>query len=247
MGKIYLKVPNLIAAYYRGDNPKHPLACSDAYSFMEGTAEFQLLLLGLRYMPSSEQRSAGCYSSNVWQRMMSGRAIDSGKKILQREKKDWLTAQEICLLTERKFTERQGIFDYLCVSIPKTVYVDGILRPTNDNYSLDRSCAKSLRRALIINFYRVFSQWYLVNKKLIEQLGVKRTMVDFINRFLFAHNIPISTNKKEEDLLRKIIGRGIGGNIVVKDKKELESISILSEIYTDEKRLEQQAKAEEKT
>lgn len=238
MGKIFLKVPSLIAAFYRGSDADHPLSNEDAYIFVEGTAEYQALLFGLRYCNIDEQVKYGCYSLNSWKKMLRGYSLDNGLLTIKRDNSSWLTAQELCLLTGKKYTDRQSIFDYLCISVPSTIFVEGRVRRVNDSFSLDRSGAMTLRRMLVVNFYRVYAQWYLVNKDLMQQLGIKRTGVDFINRFLFAHNISISTTRKEEELLRKIIGRGINGNLIVKDERERNSIKILSEIYTDEKKVE---------
>lgn len=238
MGKIFLKVPSLIAAFYRGSDADHPLSNEDAYIFTEGTAEYQALLFGLRYSTIEEQVKYGCYSLNSWKQMLKGCSLDNGILIIKRDKSSWLTAQELCMLTGKRYTDRQAIFDYLCIGIPSTMYVEGRVRRVNDNFALDRGGAMTLRRMLVVNFYRVYAQWYLVNKELMQQLGVKRTGVDFINRFLFAHNISISATRKEEELLRKIIGRGIDGNLIIKDERERLSIKILSEIYSDEKKAE---------
>ena len=238
MGKIFLKVPSLIAAFYRGSDADHPLSNEDAYTFTEGTAEYQALLFGLRYCTIEEQVKYGCYSLNSWKQMLKGCSLDNGILTIKRDKSSWLTAQELCMLTGKRYTDRQAIFDYLCIGIPSTMYVEGRVRRVNDNFALDRGGAMTLRRMLVVNFYRVYAQWYLVNKELMQQLGVKRTGVDFINRFLFAHNISISATRKEEELLRKIIGRGIDGNLIIKDERERLSIKILSEIYSDEKKAE---------
>lgn len=236
MGKIFLKVPTLIAAYYRGSDVDHPLSNSDAYVFAEGTAEYQALLFGLRYTTDEEQIRFGCFSLNSWKKLMLGRALDSGLITIKRDKDTWLTAQEICMLTGKRYNDRQGIYDYLCIEIPKTIFVDGRVRKVNDNFALERSAVMTLKKMLVVNFYRVFAQWYAVNRETVGKLGVHRTGVDFINRFLFVHNIPISATRKEEELLRKIVGRGINGFLVVKDKREEKAIQILSEVYSDEKK-----------
>lgn len=237
MGKIFLKVPSLIAAYYRGSDVDHPLSNNEAYSFVEGTAEYQALLFSLRYCSDVEQLKYGCFSLNSWKKMMNGRALDNGICTIKRDKNVWLTAQELCLLTGRKYTDRQAIYDYLCIAIPSTLLVEGRIKRVNDNYSLDRAGAMSLRKMLVVNFHRVYAQWYSINKETSSKLGIRRTGVDFINRFLFAHNISISATRKEEELLRKIIGRGFGGNLIVKNEKEKAAIKILSEIYSDEKKV----------
>lgn len=235
MGKIYLQVPSLVAAFYRGKDLNRPLSHGDAYAFLPGTAEYQALLLGLRYIPVDEQIKAKCYTQYTWCTMMAGKDPRINTKVLDRDKNLWLTARDICFLLDKKYSDRQEIFDYLCIEIPKKIVVNEAVRNTNNNYGLDRSIAFSLRKMLVNGFYQVLAQWYYKNRELEEELSLKRSMVDFINRFLFAHGMPVTESKKEEFAIRKMVERGLAGHLILKDKMEAQAVSILKEIYSDEK------------
>lgn len=245
MGKIYLQVPSMIAAFYRGKDSLHVLASKDAYAFKMGTAEYQALLLGLRYTSIDEQVKAKCFSQNTWGMMMSGRDPRTGGKLLERNKDEWLSASDISILLGKSYADSQEIFDYLCIEIPKSMIVNGMVRPTNNNYSLDRSLASTLRKMLSIAFYQVLAQWYYKNQEIEEELGIKRSMVDFINRFLFAHGMPVTVNRKEEGTVRKMVMRGLGGNLLLKDEAEKRAVEILQEIYSDERKVKSSDKNEE--
>lgn len=235
MGKIFLKMPSMIVSFYRGEDPKNILACSDAYSFPRSSPEYQALLAGLRFSPVDEQVRTGCFSHNSWRKMLLGKSLTDNQQVLVRDKQTWLSQQEVCVLTDKPYNARQDIFDYLCIEIPKFVYIDERKREVRDTYSLDASMTRMLQQMMRVKFYHVLAVWYRENERIIQEMNLNRTKVDFIYRFLTAHEIAFSGNSKEVDSIRKQIDRGIGDELILKNQREQDALRILSDLYFDAK------------
>lgn len=235
MGKIFLKMPSMIVSFYRGEDPNNILACDDSYSFPRSSPEYQALLAGLRFSPVAEQIRSGCYSHNSWRKMLQGRSLEDNQRVLVRDKSSWLSQQEVCILTDKPYNARQDIFDYLCIDIPKFIYIDEKKREVKDTYSLDVSMSRTLQQMMRAKFYHVLAVWYRENERVMDQMNLSRTKTDFIYRFLTAHEIAFSGSHKEADSIRKQIDRGIGDELILKNKREQDALKILYESYSDEK------------
>lgn len=225
----------MVVAYYRGYDANHILQCGEPYRFAESSAGYQTLLLGLRFSSFDYQKSSGCFSHIEWRKMCGGISPIDNSKVLVRAPAQWLTAKELCFLTGKKYSDRQDCYDYLCIATPKQICIGGVMKPVIDTYSLDASAAKTLRELMISDFYRVVAIWYGENENIKHELGSNRNKVDFFGRFLTAHNIPISTSRDEESMLRKMIERGMNGRLSMLSKYERDAMEILHRIYSDER------------
>lgn len=211
MGKIYLRLPGLVAAFHRGLDRDEPLAFDTPLSFLIGSEKESALRMGLHYMGAYEQKKHGCWSQNSWSMMRRGCSPYSGERILVRDASTPLTMAEICMLSDVKHSERMESYDYLCVEVPKELYVTGHIVRVNGNFSLDRSAVSLVRSLLQADFYHALSDWLEENERVCEELGVQRTQVDQLESFLVNYHIPTSLDNHERDYIRKIISRGLGG------------------------------------
>lgn len=236
MGKIFLKMPSMIVSFYRGEDPNNILACDDPYSFARSSPEYQALLAGLRFSPIDEQIDSGCFSHNAWRKMLQGKSLIDNQQVLLRDKQTWLSQQEVCVLTDKPYNARQGIFDYLCIEIPRFIYIDEKKREVKDTYALDRSTTRLLLQMMRANFYHVLAVWYRENERIVQDMNLTRSKTDFINRFLVAHEIPVTgKNDNEVASVRKQMDRGLGDEIILKNQRELSALRILYEVYSDGK------------
>ena len=211
MGKIYLRLPGLVAAFHRGLDRDEPLAFDTPLSFLMGSEKESALRMGLHYMGTYEQKKLGCWSQNAWGMMRRGCSPYSGERVLIRDASAPLTMAEICMLSDVKHSERMESYDYLCVEVPKEVYVAGHIVRVNGNFSLDRSAVALLRSLLQADFYHALADWLDENNWVCDELGMQRTQVDQLESFLANYHIPTSMDNHERDYMRKMISRGIGG------------------------------------
>lgn len=228
-------MPAMIASFYRGEDASHVLSCHDAYAFPRSSPEYQALLSGLRFSPIGEQVRTGCFSYNAWRKMLQGKSLLDNQQVLVRDKQTWLSQQEVCILTDKPYNARQDIFDYLCIEIPRFIYLDEKKREVRDTYSLDASAAQMMNKMMRSQFYHVLAVWYRENERVVREMNLQRTKIDFLYRFLTAHEIAFSGDDREAKSLRKMIDRGLGDELILKNEREMDALKILYEAYSDER------------
>ena len=144
MPNIYLRVPQYVAAFYRHRDDQHPLGEFDPVEFAAFTHEAIVIASSLILIDNPAEQSSLCYSQRVWHNILNGKPPTGGKKILQRDPKEWPSLQELCALHGRTFNDREPAFDYLCIKIPREIPFNGEIRKTSASY--DEREKDSLRR-----------------------------------------------------------------------------------------------------
>lgn len=207
MNTIYLRLPQYVAAFYRGRDEDHPLQERDPVVFCEFSREHTVLASGLRIMPVDAQVRAHCYAQHAWNNMMRGRSPAGGMRIFNRDAAVWLDASEICTLEGGVRKDWQETFDYLCIGIPREVCIGNTVHRTNASYSLSLHDASALAYLLCNEFYMAVLDWLIQDRRFCNQKGIQRSRIESIERFLMRYNIPVSQNNKERETLRRQINR----------------------------------------
>lgn len=207
MPNIYLRVPQYVAAFYRHRDDEHPLGEFDPVEFAAFTHEAIVIASSLMLIDNPAEQSALCYSQRVWNNILNGKAPTGGKKILQRDPKEWPSLQELCALHGRSFNEREPAFDYLCIKIPREIPFNGAIRKTNASYSLHFEAARKLTTLLRNEFYHVFADWCIQDRRASNMRGIKRGRGEMLERFLTQYDIPVSADEREKDSLRRMANR----------------------------------------
>ena len=206
MANIYVRLPYYVCAFYRGLDPKHQLDIWEPYEFKDYTHEGMMLQNNPRFIPEQNQ-SGLCYSERAWQNMLHGKAPEGGKVLIKRDPKQWLEAQEICLLSGRDLTQKQESLDYLCIAMPKEVIFNSEVRRTNQSFALDYQPAYKFTGILRQEFYHVFLDWYEQDLRHCNRNNMHRSSLEVMERFLCQYNIPISVDGKERETLRRMKNR----------------------------------------
>lgn len=213
MNTIYLRLPQYVAAFYRGRDEEHPLREQDAVVFCEFSHEHAVLRGGLRLLPVEMQIKAHCYSQRAWHNICNGRRPEGGSRIFVRDAKVWPTSDEVFSLEPTRAVRSNEVrawkeyTDYLCIGIPTEIVVGGRVRRTNASYSLGAQDAHTLARMLCNEFYSSVLDWLIQDRRFCNQNGVRRSRVESIERFLMCYNIPVSQSNRERETLRRQINR----------------------------------------
>ena len=213
MNTIYLRLPQYVAAFYRGRDEEHPLREQDPVTFCEFSHEYVVLSTGVRMLPVQEQIRAHCYSQRAWRNICNGRRPEGGGRIFMRDASVWPTSEEVFSLEPTRDVRSNEVrawkenTDYLCIGIPGEIVTGGRVHRTNGSYSLNTADARTLSRLLCNEFYSSVLDWLIQDRRFCNQNGVQRSRVESIERFLLCFNIPVSQSNRERETLRRQINR----------------------------------------
>ena len=207
MPNIYLRVPLYVAAFYRHRDDDHPLGEFDPVEFAAFTHEAIVIASSLMLVANPSEQSSLCYSQRVWQNILNGKPPTGGKRLLQRDPKEWPSLQELCTLHGRAFNDREPAFDYLCIRIPREIPFNGEIRKTNASYTLHFESARKLASLLRNEFYHTFADWCIQDRRSSNMAGIKRDRGEMLERFLTQYDIPVSADGREKDSLRRMANR----------------------------------------
>lgn len=209
MANIYLRVPTYVAQFYRGRDPKHPMAENDPVVFSEFQHEHVLMASALMYSETQDSRRTLCFSQREWKNMMRGKTPDGSQQILRRDPQEWLNTKEVCLLTGERTNSKTGGYDYLCIEIPRVIVVGQQLVSTNASFTLTAAAAAQLAQMIRSEFIRVFLDWVRQERFWCNQQGIRRTISTVIDHFFYHYNICIGTNGRDRDTMRRMASRWI--------------------------------------
>lgn len=207
MSNIYLRVPQYVAAFYRNRDDAHQLSPFEAVEFAPFTHEAAVMAASLMLIDNYSEQSSLCYSQRAWNKILQGKSPVTGKKILKREADDWPTINELCALHGRPLNDRESVFDYLCIAIPREIAINGRIHRTNASYTLTFSSARKLASLLRNEFYHVFADWCIQDRRHCNMIGIKRERGEMLERFLAQYDIPVSVDEHEKDSLRRMANR----------------------------------------
>ena len=206
MPKIYVRVPGLIAGFYRGMNrDKHP-DNFEPYEFPDHDDLLYFLEKQLRFIPEQNQ-SMYCLSERAFNHLLHGKMPGGGRQIMNRDPKLWPDMKEICALTGKFVTDKNESADYLCIGIPKEILDGGEIRRTNGSYCLSKKMADVFIAYMRQRFKRELDAFIREDIQNCERFHIKRSDVERMDRFMAAYNMPISIDERERESLRKVIHR----------------------------------------
>ena len=146
MANIYLRTSKYVAAFMRAIGDGQSLPMTTPIEFSQYTEEYVVLTNGLRIIPEAQQHRASCYSQSSWQNMLRGRLPNGGKPIINRNPDDYLTYAEICTLERLPNKTKTEAYEFLCIAVPREVFIDGRVQRISKSYTLDTRAANQLRQ-----------------------------------------------------------------------------------------------------
>lgn len=207
MPNIYLRLPSYVCALYRNRDIDHPLKNDEPVKFCEYSHEYVILSSCVRIVSSKLQAARHCYSQNSWNTMLRGKELQTGAKVIIRNPHEWLTSAEIKALAGEAHGNREEVYDYLCIGLPKEAFFDGRVHRTNGSFSLDGGGVNQLERLMRNNFVHLLLDWLIQSRRWCNQMGVERSRLETLERFLMVYGIPVSVDNHERESLRRMMNR----------------------------------------
>ena len=239
MANIYLRVPTAMAQFYRHREVKNPLTEFQPVMFSPYQHEHILMSNFLQLDAGSDMTHAVCFSQRAWRNILQGRMPNGGKRVLNRDEKEWPTMQEICLLTGDKKIQKMEGYDYLCIEIPKEILVGRQYKPTNASYTLPPTPANSLITLLRNFFIFVLLDWVRQERQFCNVHGIshrKRNLTVMIDHFFYYYDICIGNNGKDRENMRRMAIRWIEeSQILPNDGVNFGDAEDFKEVYDDER------------
>lgn len=244
MANIYLKLPTVVAQWYRG-RYKEPLTEFQPVIFSPYQTEDAIIAADIMLVPESASDHAACFSQRMWNNILHGRPPQGGKVLLKRDVTEWPTIDEICFLVDGKRNKKTDGFDYLCIQAPKAVAVGRSYKQVTASFTLTAGGAAELVRYMRREFIRVLLHEICEEVALNDKRGIRRDIMSCIDRFFYRNNMCIGTNTKDRDSMRRMAvrwmdeARMLGQNVKDEDvlyvyerEKNAKSIT-LDEIISD--------------
>ena len=130
--------------------------------------------------------------------------VNGGKPIINRNPDDYLTYAEICTLERLPNKTKTEAYEFLCISVPREVFIDGRVQRISKSYTLDTRAANQLRQILRNNFIRRYMDFVEKNEIFAKAKHIERSNVEILERFLMEYDIPVSHNQNEREGLRRL-------------------------------------------
>ena len=207
MSNIYLRVPQYVAAFYRGRDYMHPLRFDEPLKFCDFSREMVVLMNGAHMVSQLVQTQSRCYSQRSWQNMMRGKEPGGGKTMILRDQTQWLSPKEVCQLDGNRKTDYQEACDYICIALPSEIMNGGRVVRSNMGFALDGKAAGQLRTMMRNEFKASLLDYFIQDRRYCNQIGINRTQVETLERFLARYDIPVSVTNKERDSMRRMANR----------------------------------------
>jgi len=202
MANIYLKVPWYVACFFRGRDEDRQVTEWEPVKFASFDHEYQLMINTLRNIPEQNQ-SYMCYSQHAWNNVLKGRCPDGSLLIMNRERTKWPDASETATLTGVKRSNHHNASDYLCIEMPREVWVNNRTCRTNACYSMTYDAARQLASTLMERFCYEYTQWFINDQRNARSHGFKRKKNESVERFLVQYNFPVIIEPRLRESLRR--------------------------------------------
>ena len=206
MANIYLKLPTVVAQWYRG-RYKEPLTEFQPVVFSPYQTEDAIISADIMFVPESATDYSSCFSQRMWNNILHGRPPQGGKVLLKREVTEWPTIDEICFLVDGKRNKKTDGFDYLCIQAPKAVIVGSSYKQVTTSFTLTSGGAAELVRYMRREFIRVLLHEICEEVALNDKRGIRRDIMSCVDRFFYRNNMCIGTNNKDRDSMRRMAVR----------------------------------------
>lgn len=207
MANIFLRLPRIQAQLIRHLDEDHYLTPTDPFKVSDYTEMAYNIRIGLVKSTYKMGGDPLCLSQQEWNNIMQGKKPQGGPVILKRDATVWPTYDEICKIIGSKSSQRSDDYDYLCIQLPREVFLRGKMWPVNTQWSLTRNTALYLNKEFARMFKYTLLRWSIDNEKycIRKDSIIERSQVDVLVRFCERYDINVNTD--QFDNLRRQVNR----------------------------------------
>ncbi len=208
MPNIYLRLPASRCAFFRHRDPDRTLAPGEPVVYNQYSHEYFIMRNSLTNAPAIVQKAnEQCFSQQQWRNMMSGRNPLGGKVVVKRDRNQYLSFDEVCLLAGHTGYHKSANEDYLCLRLPSEVEVVDTVRTVTPSWSLTAPGVRQLIVSLNNDFKRSLVDWALATFDYCTSNGriICRGQTSMLERYLMRYGMEPTLTEK--DNLRRIIDR----------------------------------------
>ncbi len=184
---------------------------------------------GLMLVPERSCEHTVCFSQRMWQNMMKGRKPQGGKVVLNRDPEEWLSPNEIDLLTGIRRPMKARNSEYLCIQTPKTAMQGAEIKTVNASYNLTASVANELVDEMRRRFVCTLVIWVQNEMASKAYEGYKRDIATCVDHFTNHYNMMIGALPAERDVLRRMARRWMDDVKLLPDNLDEETNFVYSQ------------------
>ncbi len=231
MVNIYLRMPTSRCAYFRHRDQNHILDCDEPVVFNQYTMEYYSMRKSLTNASAViQQVNEQCFSHQQWRNMTCGRHPNGGKVVFRRDRRSYLTFDEVCAIIGQNHYRKSANEDYLCIRLPSEVEVVDTVRTVTPSWNLTSSGIRQLLGLLNTDYKRSLVEWALSTFDYCTSNGkiICRGQNSMLERYLMRYGIEPTT--EEKDNLRRVIDRWF-----ISEHNNFRSYSCIDMTYADSK------------
>lgn len=210
MANMYLRVPHYVASYFRNKNELAPIQVGGVLCF-DGIDAFQhIIATQLHPNRSNTIVRYGCFCEQQWKMMKKGNAIfiregelKPQMHVLTPIDSETLSDREVMLLSGNTYFRGRDFGEYLCIRLPKEVFIKGTLYKVTGLWQLLNSGANQLIKLMNDEFWYAFVSYIRKDNEWCESNKVHRSTLEQIERFMTRYNIRNSPDEVEKKTLKR--------------------------------------------
>lgn len=210
MATFYLRVPHYVASYFRNKDSDKPIPVGGVL-LIEQTERLWVIITSMIHLNRvSNIVRCGCFCERQWNMMMKGSRLFASNKqcaidltLFSKEERLSLSDFEVSELSGISKCKGDDSGEYVCIKMPKEVYINGKWHKTNDLWQPLKQGAMDMISEMTREFWRAFfvymdrdRDWCLVNK-------VERSLMEGIERFMARYDIRNSPDNREKKTLKR--------------------------------------------
>lgn len=207
---MYLRVPHYVGAYFRNKDINRPIPVGGMVKFEGIDVYWHMLTTMLHPNRSNKVVRCGCFCEHQWKQMRKGNAIrlfpgehKFREKMIQPLQSHTLSDNEVFLLSGNTDNRSNNFGEYLCIRLPQEVVIHGVCHKVTESWQLFNDGANSLCRKMTDEFWRCFMTYVEKDNDWCRMNGVRRTILEQIERFMMRFDIRNSADDHEKMLLKR--------------------------------------------
>lgn len=210
MPNFYMRLPHYVAAYFRNKNEKNPIPVGGVLQFDKFSPMWSVLQEMLFNNADGTVVRGGCFCERQWRKMMQGIPIyilqNGEERIPNLNPAEFgyvLTDKEVSYLSRLTLNKSGDYGEYLCIKMSDVVIRNGKTYKVNSQWQPTHFGYKALSGMMNSEFWRAFFYYMGKDQEFCQEKGIKRSVLESIERFMMRYDIRNSSDDREKMTLKR--------------------------------------------